>query len=982
MNKISIIIPVYNVVKNRFEKTLESLVEQTNQNFEVCISDGGDKKIDKKLLNKFEKLLDIKYTSSKKKLGISDNTNEAIKLATGNYVSFLDHDDTLLSNAIEEVMHLIEKKSPDVIYSDEQIIEENGNVLNKFYKPDFSYDLLYSQNYICHFLTIKKEIVDKVGKIDSKFDGAQDYDFILRVCEETNDIKHISKILYNWISWPESTATNSDAKPYAQTAGLNALDAHLKRVYGSKVKASETENLFVYKPVFNNMSNKKVDVIIPMRDKWPLTKQCVDSILEVTKYKNYQITIIDNGSIEETTFEWFNTIEKNSKVRILKADFEFNWSKLQNFGIKNSDADVFVFLNNDTIIIDENWMVELCSNALRKEVGVVGPLLLFEDGTIQHGGVVIGLNGYADHLYKEMKPIHAGINFPSPMVARNVTAVTGACMAISKETLEDIGYFNERFIICGSDVEICIRAYEKGLRNIYTPNTRLIHLESKSRDTFIPKIDFKMSKIYYKKYWDNGDPFFNINLDKNSAIPKEVGEESIESFTNLSKKQKIKNYLKKSKLIVSVYRKTKNILKKNALAVKIYRKLRHIPTPENEQSINNRIIVDYTIPEIKKINPIEGTIEKKYRINILIPSLNKDKVFGGIATAMKFFNQFNDDNYAKRIIVTDTEMKDDDLDNYKDYKLVDNAKQSDIEYQVVNISDKNNCNLVVTENDIFIASAWWTAYSIKNIIKWQKDNYKLKKCHNLLYFIQDYEPYFYPWSSRQCSADSTYRMDIPTTAIFNSKELMEYFNIHNYKFDDSYYFSPILNDSLKKHLLEDEELPRKKQIVVYGRPGVARNAFEIVEESLMLAFEDRDDVDEWNFISMGEDHYEAVIKDDVTLKSVGKLTLDEYAKTMEESYLGISLMISPHPSYPPLEMSSFGIKTITNNYDNKDISYFNDNIISVKYCDAEHIAKEIIKLLDNYDKLSKKSKKIINKDYINSSNQFDPIIKDIIRKIK
>lgn len=978
MKKISIIIPVYNVDPKRFEKTLNSLVNQTVNDFEVCISDGGEHKIPKKLLEKFDSKLEIKYSESKKKLGIADNTNAAIKLATGDYIAFLDHDDRILENAIEEAVKVIDDKYPDVIYSDEEVVDEYGMVLNKFYKPDFSYDLLYSQNYICHFLLIKKSVHDFVGKVDSKYDGAQDYDYILRVCEATQDIYHIPKILYDWISWPESTATNSDAKPYAQTAGLNALDAHLKRVYGKKAKAVETENLFVYKPEFDILENKKVDIIIPMRDKWPLTKQCVDSILELTKYKNYQITIIDNGSVEDATFEWFKKVKEKKNVRVLRADFEFNWSKLQNFGIKNSDADVFIFLNNDTIMVDENWLTELCSNALRDEVGVVGPLMLYEDGTIQHGGVVVGLNGYADHLYKNMKPIHAGINFPSPMVARNVLAVTGACMAISRKTLDKIGYFNENFIICGSDVEICLRAYEMGLRNIYTPNTRIIHLESKSRDTYIPEIDFKLSKVYYSKYWKNGDPFFNKNLDINSPIPKEKGKETAVYVNNIGVKTRMKKLLKKSKVITYIYRKLKKTLKKNPFAVKVYRKIKHLPSPANEQIKNNRIIVDYTIPEIKEITPIKGEINKKYRINILIPSLNKDKVFGGISTAMKFFNQFNDEDYAKRIIVTDTAMKDDDLDNYKDYELIDNLEESKIDLQVVNIHDQANCNLVVTKNDIFLATAWWTAYSIRNIIKWQKETYKLKKCHNLLYFIQDYEPYFYPWSSRQSSAESTYHLDIPTVAIFNSKELMDYFNNHNYKFVKSYYFSPILNDSLKKHLLEDEELPRKKQIVVYGRPSVARNAFEIVEESLILAFKDRDDIDEWKFISMGEEHYDAKIKDDVTLKSVGKLSLDEYALMMEESYLGISLMVSPHPSYPPLEMSSFGIKTITNKYENKDISYFNDNIISVDYCDAEYISKEIIKLVDNYDKLSKKSKKIINKDYINSSDQFGPIIKDII----
>lgn len=976
MKKISIIIPVYNVKYDRFIKTLDSLVNQTNKDFEVCISDGGDKSYVDKIIEDYKQKLTIKYVKSNKKLGISDNTNNALKLAEGQYISFLDHDDLLLPSAVEYVIKAIKEKKPDVIYSDEQIVDENNNILNKFYKPDLSIDLLYSQNYICHFLTISKKIVDKVGKFNSIYDGAQDYDYILRVTEVTSNIYHIPVILYDWLSTEESTSTNSSSKPYAQKAGLNALDAHLKRKYGKIAHAEETENLYVYQPRFDILKNKKIDIIIPMKDKWSLTKQCVESIIKKTSYKNYQITILDNNSESKLTFEWFEEVKKlDKRVRVLKANFEFNWSKLQNFGIKNSNADIFIFLNNDTIIVDDKWLDILAENAARDEIGVVGPLLLYEDGTIQHGGVVIGLCGYADHTFKGLQPIHAGINYPSPMVARNVMGVTGACMAISRKTIDKIGLFNEDFIICGSDIEICIRAYKNGLRNIYTPNTRLVHLESKSRSTYIPEVDFKMSEKFYSEYWKNGDPFYNKNLDYNSTTPIEKVNIQV---NNLEKKETIKEVLKKNKVIIYPYRKARLLLKKSKLAVKIYRKIKGFDQQETYQNI----AVNYTVSEAKDINPIETKIPQKYRINILIPTLNKDRLYGGISTAMKFFNQFNDANYAKRIIITEPFMKDDDLDNYPDYDFVKNNEQCFSDKQVVYIGDKDNCNLLVAKNDIFISTAWWTAYNIKPIIEWQKKIYKLKNYNKLLYFIQDYEPFFYPWSSKYCCAESTYHFNVPTIAIFNSKELKDYFEMHNYKFEKSYYYSPILNDKLKDHLLNDKEKQRKKQIIVYGRPGTYRNAFEIINEALIKTFKDRNDVHEWNFISMGEDHYDAIIKDDVTLKSVGKLTLDEYANTMEESYLGISLMISPHPSYPPLEMSSFGIKTITNKYDNKDISYFNENIISVDYCDAEHISKEITKLLDNYDKLSKKSKKVFNDDYINSSDQFTPIIEDIIKYIK
>lgn len=970
MPKISIIIPVFNVKHERFEKTLNSLVDQTFKDFEVCISDGGTKTSVKTIIDRYQNQLTIKYTKSKKNLGISDNTNTALKLASGDYICFLDHDDILFKEALKKSIKKIEE-GYDLVYTDEEIVDDAGKVLNILCKPDFSLDLLYSQNYICHFTTIRKQVIEQVGLFRPKYDGAQDYDYFLRVCEITDRIGHIPEILYKWLSTPSSTATNASAKPYAQTAGFKALSDHVKRLHGDKAKVQETDNLFVYKVIFDTLKNKPVDIIIPMKDKWPLTKECVDSIIEKTSYDNYRITILNNQSTDSLTYEWFNEIKKNKKVRIIDADFEFNWSKLQNFGIKNSNAEVFIFLNNDTIIIDPDWINTLCNNALRDDVGIVGPLLLYEDGTIQHAGVVIGMNGYADHVYKNCKPIHAGINYISPMVPRNVLAVTGACMAISKKTLDKIGLFDENFIICGSDVEICIRAYEKGLRNIYDPNTRLVHLESKSRETYVPPIDYQMSKVFYKKYWNNGDPFYNTSLDYNSCTPILKNSITTEADSFLEKS------IKKIPGTVKFYGFTKNKLKNNKIAVRIYRKIKKIEPPTIAPPLEDKdIYYQYKDPAVNYINPIKSA-NNKTRINILIPSLRKEHVFGGISTAMKFFSKYDEQSIEKRIIVTNAPTFIEDLEDYKQYEFLKNNIDSNTKLQIVNISEKQFCNLVVRPNDIFIATAWWTAYTIHPIIKWQKTQYKLKDYKKLIYFIQDYEPYFYPWSSTQCRAESTYKFDTPTIAVFNSKELMDYFHNHNYVFSHKACFNPVLNDKLKKHLMEDEEQKRKKQIIIYGRPNTSRNAFEIINEALVKAFSTIDDYKDWKIISMGENHVPGYVKDGLLIRSVGKLSLDEYAKTMEESYLGISLMVSPHPSYPPLEMSSFGVKTITNQYENKDLSYFNNNIISVKNCDADSIAKEIEKYVKNYSEISKTCKKVLNKKYLDSGNQFDQIIKEI-----
>lgn len=266
----------------------------------------------------------------------------------------------------------------------------------------------------------------------------------------------------------------------------------------------------------------KVTIIIPTKDGVDLLRDCVKSILEKSTYKNYEILILNNNSEITATFKWFDEIQnKYENVKVIDALFEFNWSKLNNFGISNcDDSDVYIFLNNDTVVKSPDWIERLSENSLRPDVGVVGALLLYDDETIQHAGVVIGMTDFADHIYKAEEVNYHSDCFIDPSAKRNVLAVTGACMAISSDTIKKIGLFNDEFIICGSDVEICLRAYKMGLLNVYEPAAVLYHLESKSRDSYIPEIDFIMSQKYYEPYKSEGDPYFNQNLNKKVTTPE------------------------------------------------------------------------------------------------------------------------------------------------------------------------------------------------------------------------------------------------------------------------------------------------------------------------------------------------------------------------------------------------------------------------------------------------------------------------------
>ncbi|MGF7049239.1 GT2 family glycosyltransferase/uncharacterized protein YneF (UPF0154 family) [Paenibacillus sp. DS2015] len=516
---VSIVMPVYNVDPIWLKLAIKSVEEQIYESWELCIVDDcSTSEHTRSFLRKIDNpkiILKMLETNQ----GISGATNEAVSLANGEYIALLDNDDEITKDAIFEVVKAINESDADILYSDEDKIDTEGNRKYPFHKPDWSPDLLRSQMYIGHFLVFKKTLFNSIGGFRKEFDGSQDYDLMLRLSEIAKRIHHIPKVLYSWRELETSTALNPHSKPYAHHAGLKALNEHLIRVFGEgNAHADESEYLFVFDSRYNVGSNK-ASIIIPTKDHIELLEACVTSILEKTDYDNYEIIIINNNSIEEKTFKWFDSQRDNPKIKIVDANYDFNWSKLNNHGIREATGDVFVFLNNDTQVISKDWLLRLLEKAIRSDVGTVGGLLLYEDNTIQHAGVVIGLGGWADHIFKGMQPNHYGSPFVSPMLTRNVIASTGACLAISKNTINKIGMFNEDFIICGSDVEISLRAIQNGLYNIYDPYVVLCHLESKSRDSYIPPIDFEMSQLHYGPYLKKGDPYFNKNLDLNSLKP-------------------------------------------------------------------------------------------------------------------------------------------------------------------------------------------------------------------------------------------------------------------------------------------------------------------------------------------------------------------------------------------------------------------------------------------------------------------------------
>lgn len=938
--KFSIVMPVYNVEIKWLEKAIESVKRQNYVNWEICMADDCSTKEGVREYLKSVESDKIKVAYLEKNQGISGASNAAAALATGDYIVLMDNDDAITYDALYEFLRKIKETDADIVYSDQNIIDESDNGREPLHKPDWSPDLFLSQMYIGHLLGFKKSLFDLVGGFRTEFNGSQDYDLVLRMIEHTDKIEHVSKVLYGWRDLPSSTATNPGSKPYAQTAGLNAIQSHLDRIYGEgKATALETEDLFVYDVRYHYDVMPKVSVIIPTKDHVDLLKQDIDSIEELTTYKDYEIIVLDNNSEKEESFKYFEEVQKQySNVTVHKAAFEFNWSKLNNYGMTLAKGDVYVFMNNDMKLITPDWLERLAEKAMRDDVGIVGGLLLYEDDTIQHAGVVVGIRGWADHIYKGMKPVHYGSPYVSPMVTRNVTACTGALMAISKKVIERIGGFDEDFIICGSDIEICIRAYLRGYVNIYDPHIKLYHYESKSRDSYIPEVDFEMSAFAYRTYREEGDPYYNCNLDYNLTTP---------TVTNRNQFVKMESDVMRS------------INEKNS----------GTKMPESEVAI----------AEILKYEFRKSDFSEK-RINLLVPSINPEHVFGGISTALKFFEKLIEESgYCSRIILTDATPSRTALKQYKDkYTYVKASKDSDARHQIVGYSDRYMQSIPVSENDYFMFTGWWTAYCAQEAyLEFTKETGI--KPNKFINFIQDYEPGFYPWSSRYLLADSTYRNEYPQLAVFNSKLLHEFFIQNGYSFYKEYEFDPVLNGKLKEILEKNfGKVNKKKQILVYGRPSVDRNAFSIVVSSLKKWVENQKDIADWEILSAGEYHLPVDLGRGKELVSVGKLTIEQYAQTMLDTYAGISLMSSPHPSYPPLEMSVFGIKVITNNYSNKDLSSFNSNITSVASASPSVIAAKLNEICDGYSK--EVEIKNENPDYIENTHVFD-FISDIIKEL-
>lgn len=518
--KISIIVPMYNTPVKFFKELVDSLINQTYSNWELCLADGSPEKNDE-LKKIHESDSRIKYSFIGENKGISGNTNEALKLASGDFIALLDHDDLLPIFSLYEVVKCI-NENPDVefIYTDEdKITTLDKPRFNPHYKPDFSLDFLRSNNYICHFSIFKKELMDKLGGFRSKYDGAQDFDIIIRMSENTKNIVHIPKVLYHWRVHENSTAKpGGEAKPYAFEAGVVVVQDHLERM-GIKATVTHGATLGTYRTDYEVEGNPKVSIIIPNKDAIDILDTCIKSILEKTTYSNYEIVIVENNSENKETFEYYKKIEENDRVKIVTyPEKKFNYSAIINYGVKNSDGEFILQLNNDTELLTENWLEQMIGFAQREDVGAVGCKLYYPDNTIQHAGIIIGIESVAGHLFRGL-PRHLHGYFARESTVQDFNAVTAACMMAKRSIYEEVDYMDESFEVSFNDLDFCLKIREKGKLIVYTPFVEFYHYESKTRgyeDTpekqarFAREIDHFKQK--WSKYYEKVDRYYNPNF--------------------------------------------------------------------------------------------------------------------------------------------------------------------------------------------------------------------------------------------------------------------------------------------------------------------------------------------------------------------------------------------------------------------------------------------------------------------------------------
>lgn len=521
---ISIIVPIYNPEANFLREAIESVLAQVYTNWELCLADDcSTQPYVRSILEEYvQKNERIKVVLREENGHISRTSNSALEIATGEYIALLDHDDLLAPHALAEVVSLLNQHpEADFIYSDEDKIDENNRHRDPFFKPDWCPDSFLSRMYTCHLGVYRRSLVGEIGGFRVGFEGSQDYDLVLRLSEKTNNIFHIPNILYHWRIHSRSAAADANVKPYASDAAQKALTEAIARRSepGRIIAAANFPGVYIVR--YKITQPKLVSIIIPTKDLAATLDVCLNSIFAKTTYPNYEVVVIDNGSIEPATEKCFAYWQQQEPERFkcYPYDIPFNYSQINNYGVEKARGDYLLFLNNDTEVVSDDWLEAMVEQAQRPSIGMVGALLLYPDKTIQHAGVVLGIGGVAGHSHKNLPYGHSGY-ISQAVSVNNYSAVTGACLMCRREVFTEVEGFETDLAVAFNDIDFCLKAIALGYRNIYLPHVVLYHYESKSRgyDNTREKQARAVKEVeYMKRKWQalfDRDPCYSPHLTK------------------------------------------------------------------------------------------------------------------------------------------------------------------------------------------------------------------------------------------------------------------------------------------------------------------------------------------------------------------------------------------------------------------------------------------------------------------------------------
>ena len=528
---ISVVVPAYRTPEKFMVRLIESMTAQSYADWELVIADAGASKEDasgkggkkKRTVREIAESFAaedarIRYIALEDNYGISENTNRGVEASNGAYVGFLDHDDFLEPNALYEIAAAILETGADMLYTDEDKVRPDGTgFYQPHFKPCFNLDLLRSNNYITHFLVVKKTLAEEAGLFDDEMNGAQDYDFIFRCSEIAEKIVRVPGVLYHWRTHEASTSDNPMSKGYAYEAGRKAIEAHLLRT-GTEGKVERLKDFGFYRVRYPVWGEPLVSVIIPNKDQADALESCIESVLD-TGYPNLEIIVAENGSTERATFEYYRKIAAKDEVRLIRWRKGFNYSAINNYAVGFSRGEYLLFLNNDVRgTISTDWLTEMLGVCQRPDVGAVGARLYYPDNRIQSAGIVVGIGGIAGSMFVDLPRGRSGY-LHKAAIMQDLSAVTAACMMVKKEAFERAGGFTEELTVAFNDVDLCLKMGECGYRIVYDPFAELYHDESRSRgaeDTPEKVRRFQNEIEYFRTHWlkvlKEGDPYYNPNL--------------------------------------------------------------------------------------------------------------------------------------------------------------------------------------------------------------------------------------------------------------------------------------------------------------------------------------------------------------------------------------------------------------------------------------------------------------------------------------